>query len=82
MLDETKKISVELNAYNLLNAFSSDEIASYLQSKPRGWESLLRECGSELLLAEELVRRLGLRDAVQTLQFVNEKVLTHKTQQS
>lgn len=85
MLDETKEISVKLNAYNLLNelfnAFSKDDIAGYLQSVPRGWHNLLGEC-SELTLAEELVRRLGLRDAVQTLQHVNEEVLTHKTKQS
>ena len=81
MLDETKEISVKLNAYNLLNNFSTDEIAEYIQSEPRGWHNLLGEC-SELTLAEELVRRLGLRDAVQTLQHVNEQVLTHKTKQS
>lgn len=85
MLDETKEISVKLNAYELLhelfNAFSNDDIADYLQSVPRGWHNLLGEC-SELTLAEELVRRLGLRDAVQTLQYANEQILKNKTKQS
>lgn len=77
MLNETKEISVKINAYDLLSNFSTDEIAEYIKSKPRGWHYLLGEC-SEMFLAAELVRRLGLRDAVQTLQHVNEQLLTNK----
>lgn len=81
MLDETKEISVKLNAYKLLhelfNAFSTEDIADYIQSVPMEWYYLLSKF-DEQRLAEALVRRLGLRDAVQTLQHVNDLILTHK----
>lgn len=81
MLDEIKEISVKLNAYNLLSNFTTEEIAEYIKSKPRGWNYLLREF-DEMCLAESLVRRLGLRDAVQTLQHVNEWILKEKPKRS
>lgn len=81
MLDETKEISVKINAYNLLSNFTTDEIGEYIKTIPGGWHYVLGEC-SEFFIAAELVRRLGLRDAVQTLQHVNEQLLKNKTKRS
>lgn len=77
MLDETKEISVRLNAYSLLNSFCTTELADYLGSQPNGWRDILSEC-DEYKLAHELVRRLGLQNATAVLHLAHQEIL-HNT---
>lgn len=81
MLDETKEISVRLNAYSLLNSFCTTELADYLGSQPNGWRDILSEC-DEYRLAHELVRRLGLQDAIAELDFAHQEILRNTKRQS